>query len=208
MRPLTTSGMATFMLVLGMVGPIGNQFGYDRSGFRAFVLSPAPRRDVLMGKNLSLLPFAFATMCRRSLDCRNGSTRCGSTTSSALLFQLVSMYLLFCLAGNLLSIVGPMALKPGSGMPAPHQGLRSFYPLAFMLVVFLPLGLTLIPLGIEALLVGMDWLPWFPAYLVFGVVQAIVAVWVYRLVLDWEGVLLQRREQQILDIVGSKCRVR
>jgi hypothetical protein len=28
---------------------------------------------------------------------------------------------------------------------------------------------------------------------------------VYRRVLDWEGALLQRRELQILDIVGAKA---
>jgi ABC-2 type transport system permease protein len=203
MRPLTTSSLAAFMLVLGMVGPIGNQFGYDRSGFRAFVLSPAQRRDVLMGKNLSLFPFAFATMSS-VVGLSQWFNPMRFDHFVALLFQLVSIYLLFCLAGNLLSIVGPLALKPGSGMPAPHQGLRSFYPLAFMPVVFLPLGLTQIPLGIEALLSAMNWFVWFPAYLVFSVVQAVVAVWLYRRVLDWEGGLLQRREQQILDIVGSK----
>jgi hypothetical protein len=118
---------------------------------------------------------------------------------------MVPMYLVFCLAANLLSIVGPMTLKPGSGMPARHQGIRSVYPLVFMVLVFLPLGLTLLPLGIEALLSATGSLAWFPAYLVFGVVQAALTVWVYRLVLDWEGGLLQRREQQILQIVGARA---
>ena len=131
MRPLTTSGLTAFVLILGMVGPVGNQFGYDRAGFRAFVLSPAPRRDVLMGKNLS------RASIRARDDGRDGWTAQWFNPMRfdhlvALLFQLVSMYLLFCLAANLLSIVGPMALKPGSGMPAGHQGIRSFGPLVFM----------------------------------------------------------------------------
>jgi len=204
MRPLTTSGLAAFMLIIGMVGPVGNQFGYDRSGFRAFVLGPAPRRDMLMGKNLSLLPFALVTMAV-VVGLAQWFNPMRFDHFVALLVQLVPMYLVFCLAANLLSIVGPLALKPGSGMPVPHQGIRSFYPLVFMLAVFPPLGLTLVPLGAEALLSAMDWLAWFPAYLVFGVVQVVVTVWLYRRVLDWEGGLLQRREQQILDIVGSKA---
>ena len=203
MRALTTSGLAAFMLIFGMVGPVGNQFGYDRSGFRAFVLSPAPRRDVLMGKNLALLPFALVTMAV-VVGLSEWFNPMRFDHLVALLSQLVPMYLLFCLAGNLLSIVGPLALKPGSGMPAPHQGLRSVYPLLFMLVAFLVMGLTLIPLGIEALFWAMNWFAWFPAYLVFGVVQVVVTVWLYRLVLDWEGGLLQRRELQILEIVGSR----
>jgi len=204
MRPLTMSGLAAFMLIMSMVGPVGNQFGYDRSGFRAFVLGPAPRRDVLLGKNLSLLPFALVTMAV-VVGLAQWFNPMRIDHFVALLLQLIPMYLLFCLAANLLSIVGPMALKPGSGMPAPHQGIRGFYPLLFMPAVFLPLGLTLIPLGIEALLSAMHWFAWFPAYLVFSVVQVVVTAWLYRLVLHWEGGLLQRREQQILEIVGSRA---
>jgi hypothetical protein len=122
----------------------------------------------------------------------------------ALLFQVVSMYLLFCLAANLLSIIAPIALKPGSGMPAGHQGIRSFGPLLFMMVAPVLLGLTLGPLGIEALLSFMNWFARFPAYLVFGAAQTVIMVWLYCRVLDWEGDLLQRREPQILEIVSSR----
>lgn len=204
MRPLAAQGLTGLMLIFGMIGPVGNQFGYDRSGFRAFVLSPAPRRDILMGKNLSLLPFALATMAVAVvLSQQFRPMRVDHLLG--LLVQLLPMYLMFCLAGNLMSIVGPLALKAGSGMPVPHQGIRSYYPLLFMPVVLLPLGLTLIPLGIEALLWAMNRFAWFPAYLVLGAVQAVLTVGLYRIVLDWEAGLLQRREQWILDIVGSKA---
>jgi hypothetical protein len=39
---------------------------------------------------------------------------------------------------------------------------------------------------------------------VFAALQAVVAVWLYRMALEWEGDLMQRREQQILEIVASK----
>ena len=204
LRPLSTVGMAAFMLILGMIGPVGNQFGYDRGAFRSFVLSPIPRRDLLLGKNLSLLPFAIVTMVP-AVGLSHWSNPMRLDHLLGVLCHLVSLYLMFCLAANLLSIVGPMALKPGSGMPAPHQGIRSVYPLVFMLVAPLPLGLTLIPLGIEALLWGLDWYAWLPVYLVLGLVQAGVMVWLYRRVLVWEGDLLQRREQRILEIVGAKA---
>jgi hypothetical protein len=204
LRPLTTSGLAAFMLLFALVGPAGNQFGYDRAGFRAFVLSPAPRRDVLMGKNLSLLPFALVTMVV-VVGVSQWFNPMRFDHLAAVVVQLVPIYLLFCLAANILSIVSPLALKPGSGMPARHQGIRSFLPLVFMLVTPLLFALTLIPLGIEALLSAADWFTWFPAYLVFGVVQTFVTVWVYRRVLDWEGDVLQRREQRILEIVGSRA---
>jgi hypothetical protein len=203
MRPLATSGLAAVVLMFGMLGPIGNQFGYDRSGFLAFVLSPAPRRDVLMGKNLAVLPFALAMMVVM-VGLQQWLNPMRFDHLVAVLFQWVSMYLLFCLAGNLLSIIGPIALKPGSGMPAGHQGIRSFGPLLLMMVAPALLGLTLGPLGIEALLSFLNCFARFPAYLVFGAAQTVVMVWLYCRVLDWEGDLLQRREPQILEIVGSR----
>jgi ABC-2 type transport system permease protein len=204
LRPLTTAGLAAFMLIFGMVGPVGNQFAYDRGGFRAYVLSPASRRDLLMGKNLALLPFSIAMMVVVvALSQWFNPMRLDHFIG--VLFQLVPMYLVFCLAGNVLSIVSPIALKPGSGMPAPHQGLRGLFSFLFVLVVPVPLALTLMPLGIEALFRAMHWLPWFPVYLVLSIIQAIVAVCLYRRVLDWEGRLLQRRELQILDVVGSRA---
>ena len=186
-----------------MLGPVGNQFGYDRAGFRAFVLSPTPRRDVLLGKNLSVFPFAWLTMAV-VVGLAQWFNPMRWDHLLALLIQLIPMYLVFCLAANVLSILGPMALRTGSGMPAPHQGLRSFFPLALMLVLPIPLSLTLIPLGLEALFRVMGWATAFPVYLLFGVAQAVGTVWVYNRLLDWEGDLLQRREQQILDVVGSR----
>jgi hypothetical protein len=202
-RPLTAAGLAALVLILGMVGPLGNQFGYDRAGFRAFVLSPIPRRDLLLGKNLSLLPFALAMMIL-VVGLAQWFNPMRLDHVIALLLQLVPMYLVFCLAGNLLSIVGPLTLRPGSGMPDGHQGLRSFGPLLLMLTASLFLGLSLIPLGIEALLDAMNWFAWFPAYLVLGAVQAIVIIWLYPVVLDVEGGLLQRRELRILEIVAAR----
>jgi hypothetical protein len=44
---------------------LGNQFGLDRTGFRMLVLSPMPRWQILLGKNLALLPFlaGLASIC-------------------------------------------------------------------------------------------------------------------------------------------------
>jgi hypothetical protein len=204
LRPLAACGIAAFMLMLALVGPAGNQFGYDRAGFRAFVLSPVARRDVLLGKNLALLPFALVMM-GMVIGIAQWFDPMKADHFAAMLVQLVPIYLVFCMGANLLSILAPLALKQGSGMPARHQGVRQFFPIVFMLVAPVPLALTLIPLGIEALLSAMNWLAWFPAFLVFGSIQAAASIWLYRLVLDWEGDLLQRREQEILDIVGSRA---
>ena len=43
----------------GVLQILDNQFGFDRSGFRTLVLSPAPRWQILLGKNLALLPLVL-----------------------------------------------------------------------------------------------------------------------------------------------------
>src|SRR5205823_10112186 len=57
-RPLVALGGMIFIL-FGMVHLMANQFGFDRDGFRVFVLCAAPRRDILLGKNLAFAPFVF-----------------------------------------------------------------------------------------------------------------------------------------------------
>ena len=124
---------------------------------------------------------------------------------AAVLLQTIPMYLIFCLTGNMLSILSPIALKPGSGQPASHQGIRVLFQIVFMLVVSVLIGFTLIPLGVEALFAFMKWAVWFPAFLVLGMVQVAVMLWLYRVAINWQGGLLQRHEQKILEIVGSKA---
>jgi hypothetical protein len=185
-----------------LAGPAGNQFGYDRAGFRAFVLSPIPRRDLLIGKNFGLLPLGILMMVI-VISVSEWFRPMRVDHFVAVLIQTVPMYLLYCMAANVLSIVGPLTLKTGSGMPARNQGIRGFYPVIFMLGASLLLGLTFIPLGIEALL-SLTSFAWFPAYLVLGLLQAIASIWLYRVVLELEGVMLQRQEQNILAIVGGR----
>ena len=57
-RPLVAIGGMGFVL-FGVVQLMSNQFGFDRDGFRVFVLSAARRRDILIGKNLSFAPLVL-----------------------------------------------------------------------------------------------------------------------------------------------------
>jgi ABC-2 type transport system permease protein len=202
-RPLSALGFSAFVLIISMTGFMGNQFAFDRSGFRSFVLSGVPRREILLGKNLSMLPVAVALMALIA-----GFTQWLNPMRpdhlAAVLIQILPMYLLLCLFGNVLSILSPMTLKYGSGMPAPHQGTGTIFQIVFMLVVPIPLACTLIPLGIESLFSFMGWAAGFPIFLILGAVQAVVVVWLYRRALGWQGRLLQRQEQKILEVVVMK----
>jgi hypothetical protein len=201
LRALVASGFSAGVLLFGMLGFIGNQFGFDRTGFRAFVLAPTAREEILLGKNLAFLPVGVAMMALAA-SLYQWFLPMRVDHFLAVLVQTVPMYLVFCLAANLLSILSPMALKTGTGMPARNQGVKMLYQLLFMTLIPMVLGITLLPLGVEALLefLGDTALP---AYLVLGILQAVLTVILYRIVLGWEGRLLQDREQRILEVVGS-----
>jgi hypothetical protein len=203
LRPLAAGGVMAVAL-LNMVKVAGNQFGFDRGGFRVFVLCPARRRDVLLGKDLALAPFAlglalavaglFQAVCPMPLpDCL------------ALLPQLLSMYLLFCLAGNSLSILAPLAIAPGSFRPVEVQVVPALLHAAFFFVLPLALAPTLIPLGVARLIEALGWLPGVPVCLILSLVECVAVVYLYRLVLGWQGAWLHAREQRILEVVTSKA---
>ena len=57
-RPLAAFG-AMSMILITLTQLLGNQFGFDRGGFRVFVLSAVPRGEMSMGKNLAVAPLAL-----------------------------------------------------------------------------------------------------------------------------------------------------
>ncbi|MEJ2246045.1 MAG: ABC transporter permease, partial [Acidobacteriota bacterium] len=202
-RPLIAMGFTAFILIIGMTGYLGNQFAFDRGGFRTFVLSCAPRRDILLGKNLSLLPFAIVLMILFIGVCRWLNPMRWDYLA-AVLIQTLPMYLLFCITGNVLSILSPMTLRPGSGMPASHQGMGTLFHIVFMLVVPVPMSFTLVPLGVEALYASFSSDAWFPVFMVLSLIEVPVVIWLYRTVINWQGTLLQQNEQKMLDVVSAK----
>src|SRR5262245_16807078 len=102
MRPFAASGGIAFML-LTMLQLIGNQFGFDRNGFRVFVLCSAPRSDILLAKNLALAPLVVVL----------GAIVIGFIQVLypmrfdhllASVAQLISMFLVIAMMGNWLSM--------------------------------------------------------------------------------------------------------
>ena len=202
-RPLMPSGAFTF-LFFTMIGIVGNQFSFDRSGFRSYVLSPVPRRDILLGKNLSMAPFVLGFMVLiAALFQIVYPMRIDHFL--AVLVQTLPMYLVFCLAGNLLSILAPMPIAAGSLKPVKPKATTVLIHLGFIFLFPVVLTPILIPLGLEFLLSWSGVLSWLPAYLAFAIAEAALVVWLYPLLLAKEGAFLQQREQKILEIVTSKA---
>jgi hypothetical protein len=127
----------------------------------------------------------------------------------ATVFEMLSAYLIVCLVGNQMSIVLPSAVRAGSMRSSDTKTLRvlaRFLAMLGLLVAFLPLAL---PIGIDylmrqLLLAQFAWGEWIPIYLILAMLLALVVLFVYRAVLDYQGGLLQRRELRVLEAVTTK----
>jgi hypothetical protein len=202
-RPLLAFG-GLGMILISMVQLVGNQFGFDRGGFRVFVLCPAPRRDILLGKNLAAAPLALGlgavvvvlveVLYPMRVD-----------HFLAVVPQSVSMYLVFCLLANALSILAPLPIAPGSLKPANAKLVPVLLQVVFIFLLPLALAPTLVPLAAEAVLGRAGFAGWVPVYLILSVLECAVVVLLYHLLLTPQGDWLQARERKILQTVTTRA---
>jgi ABC-2 type transport system permease protein len=204
LRPLMAIGGMGFVL-LGVLQLMSNQFGFDRDGFRVFVLSAASRRDILFGKNLTFVPVvmgmaaillvAVQLLCPMRLD-----------HLLAMVPQYLSMFLMFCMLANFSSIYAPFFIAAGTLKPSnPKMSTILLQMVMFLFLLPLTQGPTLLPLGAEALLRFAGWPEALPIYLVLSLVECAVVVLIYWLILQWQGSLFQACEQQILESVTNRA---
>jgi ABC-2 type transport system permease protein len=202
LRPLMAMGIIT-MESLSLSQIFQNQFGFDRSGFRTLLLSPACRRDILLGKNLSLAPLclgigAFALVI---LECLYPLA---VTHFIASLAQLVSAFLIVCMIGNYTSILLPNAVRAGALRASTTTLSGTFLRLLAVFCLMLSFIPLFIPLGVELLLHNLELGRPFPIYLILALLELGVLILLYRLLLESQGILLQSREQRILEAVTTK----
>jgi hypothetical protein len=177
-----------------------NQFGLDRDGFRALILSPVERRLILLGKNLACLPVGagFGVMLLGLIAVRLSLS---PFVFVAALLQLVAVLLLAGLVGNVLSILVPYRIRAGTMKPTKMPGLAMlvlmgchiFFPIA-MAPAFVP------PLA-ELLWRGAGLPTVVPVNLILSIALAGVIALAYWQTLGPLGRLLQRRETKILGVV-------
>ncbi|AMV32203.1 hypothetical protein VN12_08775 [Pirellula sp. SH-Sr6A] len=202
-KGLVLCGFSAFvMLVASAVS--GNMFGYDRAGFRAFVLSPMDRRNLLMGRNLAYAPLVAALSL-------------GSTLVFCVLYQvgwgmaihtmLISLSMLapYLLVMNWMAILTPFPMASGSVQPKHFDFGAVVLNLVLSMILPIILGVSLIPLGVQYL-VG-EWVPaWrgWPVGILLSVLLLITGGWLHRKVLPNQAKLLEKREKELLRIVTSK----
>ncbi|MFV1966119.1 MAG: hypothetical protein ACC628_11890, partial [Pirellulaceae bacterium] len=105
--PMATG--AVMMLMFSLIQLFQNHFGYDRDGFRVYLLSPASRRDILLGKNLSLAPIVLS-IGAIVLAVLHIVAPLPITHLVAAFVQLVAAFLVVCMVGNLMSVFLPTAV--------------------------------------------------------------------------------------------------
>jgi hypothetical protein len=203
-RPLLALG-GMMLVLFGLLQIMGNQFGFDRDGFRTFVLSAAGRREILLGKNLAFAPFAcglFATM----LVVVEIVCPLNFWQVVAALAQFMSVFLLFCLVMNLFSIYTPQRIGAGS-MKASHPKLLTVFLQMIMFSFLFPLTIVpaAVPLAVGALL---DWdgrIAGSPVSLALSLMLCAAVATGYHFGLDLQARELQKREQKILDTITNRA---
>jgi hypothetical protein len=202
-RPLMMLG-GIGVVLLGMMQCLGNQFGFDRAGFRVYVLCAARRSDILLGKNLAfapiaLIPAALVIVVLSVVYPMRWDHLVGIWP------QLLSIYLLFCLMANCLSIIAPMPIAAGSLKPAQPK----LIPILLQMVFFSLMPLVAVPamivLGVEYLLQEFARWEGVPVWLVFSLLECVAVAFLYRWLLRLQGQWLHGREQKILEIVTTKA---
>jgi hypothetical protein len=203
MRSLFAIG-AVAMTLFGMVQFVGNQFAFDRGGFRGFVLCPAPRRDILMGKNLAMAPFALGiAWILIVLIAIVRPMRFDHLL--AMVPQSIAMYLIFCLMANWLSIYAPMPIAPGSMRPANPRFAIIILHILFTIALPITLAPTLIPWLTEYLIETFGVATHMPIFLLGSVLELAAVVLMYYALLEVQGHTLEAREQRLLDVVSKKA---
>jgi hypothetical protein len=181
-----------------------NAFGFDRNGFRAFVLSPTSRRDILLGKNLALLPVVLA-MGLLVLAGFQFLLPLRWDHLLATCVQLVSIFLITCVTANLASIFAPMAVSSQALQKSHPQLSKILLQMVFAVLAPAACAPLIAPYGVE---VGLSWLGWtstsMPVYFLLTFPVLALVCWLYGICLRLQGQLLQERELSILEVVTKK----
>jgi ABC-2 type transport system permease protein len=124
---------------------------------------------------------------------------------AAVVCQLLASFLVLCMLCNVIALLTPIALAPGSLQPARVKATPILMQFALMLL--LPVGMIpiLVPYGLEVLLDQTDVVHGWPISLAGSIVVLALTVLVYRAVIGWEGAMLQAREQKVLEVVTSRA---
>ncbi|HEY3863627.1 MAG TPA: hypothetical protein VGO59_17265 [Verrucomicrobiae bacterium] len=199
-KPFIATGAAVFAVFM-LVQFFANQFGFDRDGFRALVLSPMDRRFILLGKNLACIPVGviLGGLLMGMLAIRLALSPLDVLAG---MLQLASLLLMAGMAGNLLSILVPYRIQPGTMKPTKMPGLAMLTLMACHLLFPVAMAPAFVPALAELLWHKSGWAGAGAVNLLLSLVLAGAAALAYWQALGPLGRLLQRRETKILGIIS------
>lgn len=201
-RPFAATA-AVVLPFFGMAQLLLNHFGFDRSGFRALVLSPVPRWQILLGKNLALLPFTMGLGLIFLLIAKLALHIPWLVVLAACL-QSVTAFLLLSMLGNLISPLLPCRIAPGALRPTKLPAFAGLLLVLCHMSFSAMLGPLFLPALAGWLFASAGWLPAAPTNLLFSTIELALLIVLYRLSLPHLGRLLQHREKEILRIVTQE----
>ncbi len=198
-KPFVATGVVAFSTFI-LVQFFTNQFGFDRDGFRSLILSPADRRLILLGKNLAILPVGFS-LGLILLVLVSVWLHLPLLAVVPAVLQLMTLLLTASLGGNLLSILMPFRIQPGTMKPTKLPALAMF--VMILCQMLLPIAMAPVFAGpLLAWLWHRSNLPSFvPVNLICSTLLCGAMVLIYWQALTPMGRLLQRRETKILGVV-------
>ena len=204
LRPLIVFGSGGMIMLFAGLQLLANMFGYDRAGFRAYVLSPMPRRDILLGKNLAVAPLVLGLGLI-------GFVVLGAVYPMridhypAVLAQVLGAFLILCMLSNVLAILTPIPLAPGSLQPAKIKATPILLQMLVMMLLPVAVLPVLVPYGLEVLLDYLDVVKGVPVSLPLSLIVLGLIALVYRWVIGLQGAWLMAREQKVLEVVTSRA---
>ena len=197
--PFLATG-AVVMVFFTLIQLACNQFGCDREGFRGLVLLPTRRDRILLGKNLALLPIAGALTVIPLI----GVTiiaKLSVFVVLATLLQFAMAFGLYCIIGNVASILVPYRVAAGSLKPTKQSWQTAVGGMILVFTFPVVIAPVFIPAGLGWLAERMGWLPAGLVNFFVALLLAVACAAIYWFTLPPLGRMLQKRETHILRAV-------
>jgi hypothetical protein len=181
-----------------------NIFGFDRSGFRFWVLSGLPRSEILRGRNwmfgVMVLVIAVAVMIGTNLLWRYSWLR-----ALEALIAFVAYLPLYLALSNVISILAPFPMAAQGFQPKEFNWKSVVLNLALSTIIPILMGLCSIPWAIEfGLHSAIPASQKLPIALLLMPLLVGCSWWLYERFLEIVGELLHSREKNLLVVVTSQ----
>ena len=189
--------------LLGFPAFLFSSFSYDRDGFRAYILSPVQRRDILLGKNIAIgiptVVLGWLTMIIAQLF-----VPVGALWFLGSLIALPASLMLLFIIGNIVTVFFAIGLKRGSMSPVNAKVIPVIALYIGILVgPFAALLPTWLAVLASQLVERFSGYPMGVLYLLLSSISLYVSWLVYRKSLDEIGGWLWQKETSILEVVAN-----